>query len=68
MNTKSLNREWVLARNKHRRNDILQFWVEYTKDEKPRSHDGYYTDINRCEKETTEEEESCQREYTTLGC
>ena len=66
MNTKSLNREWVLASNKHRRNDILQFWGEYTSDEGPRSYAGYYTDVNRCEKYTTEEKKACERDYPTL--
>lgn len=53
-----MNREWVLASNKHRNNTLLQFWGEHTEDEEKRSYGGYYTDFDRCEKYTTEEKET----------
>lgn len=53
-----MERIWVLASNKHRQDDLLQFWGSYTPDEEERSYGGYYTDFDKCEKYTTEEKET----------
>lgn len=49
------DRKYVIASNKHRQDDYLQFWGELTKDEEKRCFGGYPADIERCEKYTFEE-------------
>lgn len=62
-----MERIWVLASNKHRDNNLLQFWGKHTLDEDERSYGGYFTNFDKCEKYTTEEKEKgFGREFPTL--
>jgi len=54
MKTK-LNREYVIASNKHRRDDYLEFWGRHTQNEQTRDFGGYYKDFGDCESYTLEE-------------